>query len=204
MPPRSCKTSKPLRIDAQRNADRVLSAARQAFAEAGLGASYHDIAKLAGLGVGTVYRRFPDRAKLMEAVLFAILDELSACAVQALERSDAWPAFAEFFTTLALRTREHAGLSQSLDELGGQRVADARLRLIELMRALVERMQCDGLLRSDLTWRDIPFLAKTAAFGACVLDVPGDAAQACRCIAVVLDGMRQAAASPLPDHGRAG
>ncbi len=192
--------ARPLRPDAQRNTERVLSAARQAFAAAGLDASYHDIARLAGVGVGTVYRRFPDRAKLMEAVLLDILGELSDRAERALARTDAWPAFAEFFTALALRTREHAGLSESLDERGGSLVAAARHRLLDLMRTLADRTQRQGVLRGDLVWQDIPFLARIAAFGTCALDVPGDAIQAQRCIIVVLDGMRAAAVSPLPDH----
>lgn len=191
---------RPLRPDAQRNTERVLSGARQAFAAAGLGAGYHDIARLAGVGVGTVYRRFPDPAKLMEAVLLDILDELSGCAEHALARTDAWPAFADFFTTLALRTREHAGLSESLDERGGSLVAAARHRLIGLMHTLADRAQRQGVLRGDLAWQDIPFLARVAAFGTCALDVPGDAIQARRCIIVVLDGMRVTAVSPLPDH----
>lgn len=153
---------RPLRPDAQRNTERVLSGARQAFAAAGLGAGYHDIARLAGVGVGTVYRRFPDPAKLMEAVLLDILDELSGCAEHALARTDAWPAFADFFTTLALRTREHAGLSESLDERGGSLVAAARHRLIGLMHTLADRAQRQGVLRGDLAWQDIPFLARVA------------------------------------------
>jgi AcrR family transcriptional regulator len=136
--------------DAQRNAERVLLAARRAFAETGLDASYHDIARLADVGVGTVYRRYPDRMKLKEAVLVAILNELSECAEQALARTDIWPAFADFFTTLALRTREHSGLSESLDEHGGQLVADARIRLIGLMRTLSDRAQRHGVFRADL------------------------------------------------------
>lgn len=196
--------ARPLRPDARRNTERVLSAARQAFAAAGLDAGYHDIARLAGVGVGTVYRRFPDRAKLMEAVLLDILDELSGCAEQALARTDAWPAFADFFTALAFRTREHAGLSESLDERGGPLVAAARHRLINLIHTLADRAQRQGVLRSDLAWRDIPFLARVAAFGTCALDVPGDAIQAQRCIIVVLDGMRATAVSPLPSHAMDG
>lgn len=156
-----------------------------------------------GVGVGTVYRRFPDRAKLMESVLLGILDELSGCAEQALAQTDAWSAFADFFTALALRTREHAGLSESLDERGGPRVATARHRLIDLMRILTDRAQHGGVLRRDLAWRDIPFLAKITAFGTCALDVPGDVIQAQRCIIVVLDGMRVTAATHLPDHATA-
>ena len=194
------RAARRLRPDAQRNRERVLSGARQAFAAAGLDAGYHDIARLAGVGVGTVYRRFPDRAKLMEAVLLDILDELSDRAEQALTRTDAWPAFADFFTTLALRTREHAGLSESLDERGGALVAAARHRLIDLMHALTDHAQRQGVVRGDLAWRDMPFLARVAAFGTCAIDVPGDATQAKRCIIVILDGMRVTAASPLPAH----
>ena len=57
--------AQPLRADARQNAERVLAGARQAIAALGLGASYHDIARYAGVGVGTVYRRFPDRSELL-------------------------------------------------------------------------------------------------------------------------------------------
>ena len=59
------------------NLQRVLVGARQAIADIGLSAGYHDVARLAGVGVGTVYRRFPDRMDLLEAVLLDVLDELT-------------------------------------------------------------------------------------------------------------------------------
>ena len=170
-----------------------------------------DVARQSGIDLGHV-RRLPRQPGRRRRIWrgrglvrfnpqFASLEAiLSHCAEQALGRTDAWPAFADFFTALALLKREHAGSSESLDDRGGPLVAAAKRRLIDLMRGLADRAQRQGVLRADLAWRDIPFLARIAAFGTCALDVPGDAIQVQRCIIVVLDGMGVAAVTPLPDH----
>lgn len=198
--PSAQRPPRPPRADARRNAARVLTAARQAVAAHGFDVSYHEIARLAGVGVGTVYRRFPERAQLLEAVLLDVLGELADSAEQALGEDESWPAFTRFFTGLALRTGENAGLSDSLDDRGGPQVAAARRTLLDRVRRLTERAQRDGVLRADLSWRDIPFLARAAAAGACVLDIPADPLQVERCVTVVLDGMRAPASTPLPDR----
>ncbi|MET7763222.1 TetR/AcrR family transcriptional regulator [Streptomyces sp. NPDC005393] len=198
--PSAQRPARPPRADARRNAARVLTGARQAVAAHGLDVGYHEIARLAGVGVGTVYRRFPERAQLLEAVLLDVLGELADSAEAALTEDGGWPAFSRFFTELALRTGENAGLSESLDDRGGPQVAAARLRLLDLLRRLTERAQRNGALRTDLSWRDIPFLAKSATSGGYVLDLPADRLQAERCATVVLDGMRAPARTPLPDR----
>ncbi|WP_431771178.1 TetR/AcrR family transcriptional regulator [Streptomyces cucumeris] len=192
--PSAERPERPPRADARRNAARVLTGARQAVAAHGLDVSYHEIARRAGVGVGTVYRRYPERGQLMEAVLLDLLGELTTGAERALDRGADWPAFTSFFTDLALRTGENAGLTASLDDRGGPRVAAARRRLLELLRRLTERAQRAGTLRADLRWHDIPFLAKAATSAAGVLDLPDDRSRAERCIRVVLDGMRPPAA----------
>ncbi|MCO5994221.1 TetR/AcrR family transcriptional regulator [Actinoallomurus rhizosphaericola] len=177
------------RADAQRNAGLVLAGARRAVAVHGLGVSYHEIARLAGVGVGTVYRRFPQRDQLMAAVLLDILDELIDEAERALECPDPWEGFTGVFTSLALRARENAGLSGSLDEQGGPRVAAQRRRLLDLLHRITERAHRAGVLRDDVGWQDIPFLAQAATPTGCVLDVPAGPQQAQRAITVILDGL---------------
>lgn len=183
---------RPLRADARRNAERVLAGARRAVADLGLDVSYHDIARRAGVGVGTVYRRFPDRARLLEAVLLDVIDELSAHARQALRGEDPWSEFVGFFGTLAVRIGENAGLSDSLQERGGARVAAARDRLLRLVRELVDRARRAGSLREDIRWQDVAALAASIPVaGRCFLDLETTPQQVQRCIAVLTDGLHR-------------
>ena len=115
----------PLRADARRNQARVLEGARLAFAAGGFDASYHEVARLAGVGVGTVYRRYPDRDALFEALLVDVLDELTAKAEAASVGSDGWASFSQFFLDLSAYPGRHAGLSGQLKGRS-QRVAAAR------------------------------------------------------------------------------
>lgn len=179
----------PRRADARRNEARVLDAAREAFAAGGLDASYHDIARRAGVGVGTVYRRFPDRDALLEAVLVDILDSLSAEAEAASADPDGWQAFAAFFTGLSMAVRRHAGLSGRLDGRGGARVATARDRLLRAIRRLHGHARADGL-RPDVGWQDVLFLAQAAAAEGCGFDLDVGEGHRRRALAVILDGLR--------------
>ncbi len=179
----------PLRADARRNRERVLEGARAAFAASGFEASYHEIAHLTGVGVGTVYRRYPQREALVQAVLLDILDELTAMARAACAEADAWAAFAGVFSALSAQIRRHAGLSERLDGRGGRKVAEARRRLLDAIEALL-RHALQGGLRPDVGWRDILFLAQAAAAQGCGLGVEADDDGRARALAVILDGLR--------------
>ncbi|MEA2405577.1 MAG: hypothetical protein QOE08_2224, partial [Thermoleophilaceae bacterium] len=84
--------TKPLRADARRNRASVLEAARAAFADAGLDAQMDDVAARSGLGVGTVYRHFPTKDALVEALVEERFLELERIAAEKLERDDPWEA----------------------------------------------------------------------------------------------------------------
>src|SRR5918912_4352335 len=89
-------THRPLRADAARNRARVLDAARGAFAESGLGVGVEEIARRAGVGKGTLYRRFPTKEALVRAIFDDILAEYERLAAAAAEEPDAGEAFARF------------------------------------------------------------------------------------------------------------
>ncbi|MFI6948183.1 TetR/AcrR family transcriptional regulator [Streptomyces sp. NPDC050422] len=181
----------PLRIDAQRNAALVLAAARRAVASHGLDVSYHEIAREAGVGVGTVYRRYSERDQLMAAVLGDILGELTDTAHQALDSDDAWEGFSLLFTSLAIRTAQNAGLSGSLDQHGGPAITKQRHQLLELVHKVIERAQDDGHLRRDLAWQDVLQLTGAVAVQGCVLGCEPDPARGHRSVlTVLLDGLR--------------
>ena len=177
------------RADARRNAECVLRAAQDAFAEHGLTASYHVIAQRAKVGVGTVYRHYPERVELLRAVLLDILAAMQACAEEATTDPDGRAGFARFFLALVTRMRSHAGLSESLDAHGGLEVADARRRLLTAIRTLCEAARCSGL-RADVDWRDVLFLAQAAGGAAvCALDTALTDERARRCTGVIVDGL---------------
>ena len=85
-----------LRADAERNRQRILAAAAELFTERGLEPSLDDVARHAGVGVGTVYRRFPDKASLADALFDERIDALVALAEQAQAEPDAWAALVSF------------------------------------------------------------------------------------------------------------
>src|SRR5437763_15723704 len=87
---------RPLRADAERNRERILAAAREAFAEDGLDVGLHEIAKRAGVGVGTVYRRFPEKEQLIEALFHDRIEEVVGIAERGLAFDDAWTGLEHF------------------------------------------------------------------------------------------------------------
>src|SRR3954469_20768899 len=86
-------SDRPLRADARRNREKVLAAARAVFSEHGRDAQMDDVARRAGVGVGTVYRHFPTKEALIEALMVAAFETIAAAAEAALEIDDPWEAF---------------------------------------------------------------------------------------------------------------
>jgi AcrR family transcriptional regulator len=153
---------RPLRKDAERNRQRILDAASQVFAERGLDATLDDIADHAGLGVGTVYRRFPNKEALVETLFEQRVEQMVALAEQATAEQEPWPAFAAFLRRAAFLHAEDRGLQQAMlsGGYGHKRVAAARARLLPAIVGLIERAQAEGTLRPDFRPTDIPIILK--------------------------------------------
>jgi AcrR family transcriptional regulator len=151
---------RPLRRDAERNRQRILEVAREAFAEDGLAVTLDEIARRAGVGVGTVYRRFADKEQLIDALFEERIGEMVALAEEALGHDDAWEGLIHF---LECATAAHAG-DRGLKEValsgvhGLGRVARARQLMTPLMTRLVARAQEQGSLRPDIEATDLPLL----------------------------------------------
>ena len=96
------KAPRPLRRDAQRNRERILDAARELFAERGVAVTLDDIAKRAGVGVGTVYRRYSNKDALLDELFEEGIDELAASAEALLASRDAWDALIRFLEQLEI------------------------------------------------------------------------------------------------------
>src|SRR4051812_17445659 len=192
--------ARPLRRDAERNRHRILEAAADAFAERGLTITMDDIAEHAGVGVGTVYRRFPQKELLIEALFEERVGELVALAERALEQDDPWEALVGFLERAQALQATNRGLKELVLSTthGRERVACVRERLAPLADALVERAQASGQLRADLDGTDLPVIQ--VMLGA-VVDVTRDVAPETwrRMLAIVVDGLRaQESHTPLP------
>ena len=151
---------RPLRRDAARNRQRVLKAASEVFTERGLDVSLDEVARHAGVGVGTVYRRFRTKEDLVEALFVDRIEAVAALAEDAAEAPDPWTGLAHFMEQAAEMLAGDSGLRQLLmfATYGGDRVRYARQRNAPVVTKLVERVQAAGQLRSDLQPTDIPFI----------------------------------------------
>jgi AcrR family transcriptional regulator len=152
--------ARPLRRDAERNRVRILRAAAEVFTERGLQATLDDVAERAGVGVGTVYRRFPDKEALVEALFSERLDTLVGFAEQALAEPDPWTALATFLEQAASVIAGDRGLRQILmfATYGRDRVDQARARMLPVVSAIVRRAQETGDVRGDLSPTDVPLI----------------------------------------------
>jgi AcrR family transcriptional regulator len=182
---------RPLRKDAARNRLRILEAARELFAQRGLEVTLDDVAHHAGVGVGTVYRRFPDKEQLIEALFEDRLAAVGGLAEQALEAEDAWEGLVGFLeATMGLQAADR-GLKEII--LGGphgrEHVAAARRRIAPLVARLVARAQAQGALRSDVRVTDMPLLQLMVG---AIIDVSRDVEPELwrRFLGLLLDGLR--------------
>lgn len=151
---------KPLRADAQRNRVRVLEAANRCFCEKGLDAQMDDIAARAGVGVGTVYRHFPTKDALVQALAAERFARLAERAKAALEEPDPVKAFESFMRDAAEIQSADRGLSQiqAHDPLVMRQAAERQSDLMESTEKLVERAKAAGGLRQDVSAGDVPMV----------------------------------------------
>jgi AcrR family transcriptional regulator len=153
----ACEMGRPLRADAARNRELILCTAAQVFAEQGLDAGYDEIARRAGIGVGTVYRRFPERAGLIQALFESRIAEVIDLAEQAAGRADSWDALVWFLERAIERQVADRGLKEVLVRSISEEEhrAMGRERFRPAIEGLVVRAQRDGVLRGDVSTADI-------------------------------------------------
>jgi AcrR family transcriptional regulator len=190
----------PLRTDAQHNRERLLNAARELFAGQGVDVPLEEIARRAGVSIGTLYNRFPTRGHLVEAVFTDRLEKMVALARAALADDDPWHGFAGYLTSVCELQATDRGFNEvaarglhgsvAVQELYGQ----AQAAMTEVLR----RAQEAGELRADLVLEDLGFviwgISRTVEMTA------GVAPQLWRRhLALMLDGFRAQAAHPLPE-----
>jgi AcrR family transcriptional regulator len=192
-------TERPLRRDAERNRQRILETAGALFAERGLGVSLDEIARHAGVGVGTVYRRFPDKEQLIDALFEDRLAEILAAATAALEISDPWEGLAHFVE----RSMELQVADRALKELllsttaAHARIEHGRQQIQPVVDAILDRAREAGVVRDDLDISDLLLLQHAIGEAAeYTHEVAPEAWRRILCIA--LDGLRPDRRRPSP------
>ena len=157
---REAPAPRPLRRDAERNRQRILRAASEVFTTRGLQVSLDDVAQHAGVGVGTVYRRFPDKESLVEALFEERIQAMAALAEKALAEPDSWTGLVTFLETACTELATDHGLREILmfASYGRDRVQRGKARMQPLVTQLVQRAQRDGQVRQDLRPTDIIFI----------------------------------------------
>jgi AcrR family transcriptional regulator len=198
---------RPLRADAERNRRRILVAAAEVFAKRGLDAGLDEIARHAGVGTGTVYRRFPDKAMLIEALFESRIDTLIDVAEKALAMPDPWAGLVHFLETSIEMQQADRGLKEVLfgdgcspgTHPGGSRFTAKMNSLIPTFSAIVDRAKAAGQLRPDVSTTDLAviqfMLNSVGTFAAAV-----EPQLWRRQLAILLDGLRteREGITPLP------
>lgn len=192
--PAPTEKTKPLRLDAERNRAAILTAAATVYAERGSHPSLEEVAKLAGVGVGTVYRRFPTKGLLIEALLEATMrdyaERIEAFAVQA--ETEPWEAFRGHVMSLVHMQANDRAFSEVIADPTSSSDAfrDHHDRALRASLALTARAQSAGVLREDFHHRDLLILTR-ASHGIVAAGDPEDVGDPVRLAELFLDGLRR-------------
>ncbi|GAA3446708.1 TetR/AcrR family transcriptional regulator [Planomonospora venezuelensis] len=192
--------AKPLRKDAQRNRDLLVAAARELFAERGLDVPLEEIARCAGVSIGTLYNRFPGRGELVGAVFADRVAATRALAEEALAMPGAWDGLVHLLEGVCALQAADLGYNALASGRGpssavsGEILAEGR----DLMRRIVTRAQESGELRPDVTLEDMVFVIWGHAR---TVEATAEIAPRLwrRHLALLLDGFRAPAPGPLPE-----
>ena len=178
------------RSDARRNRGRVIEAARRCMARDGLDAQMEEIARRAGVGVGTVYRHFKTKDDLVEALAAERFERLRDLAVDALRKDDPWSSFEDFMRESARIQTDDRALSEVLTSRPDtmRRAAEA-VDILGLVGELLGRAQAAGVVREDVRPDDVPMLMCALAG-----TFRNPHADPDRYIGIALDGLRAAGA----------
>jgi AcrR family transcriptional regulator len=174
---------RPKRADARRNYEKVLSTARQAFAEGGESTALEEIARRAGVGIGTLYRHFPNRQALLEALYVGEVEEMCRSAAE-LDGSDPWQALNAFIAYIGTKRALAAELSNYLDQ-DAELFQVCRTSLFEAGEPLLKKAQEAGVVRQDVSIGELIQMVVGIA------KIPAkDPEQNAHILRVALDGLR--------------
>ena len=178
---------RPKRADARRNYEKVLTAARQAFAEGGESTALEEIARRAGVGIGTLYRHFPTRQALLEALYVDEVEEVCRSAAE-LDGGDPWEALSTWFERFIAYVATKRALAHELlnyMEVDAPLFQTCRASLFSAGEPLLRRAQDAGAVRPDATFAEVMQMVMGIA------KIPtGDQAQVEHILRIALDGLR--------------
>lgn len=189
-----------LRVDAERNRQRIVAAARETFAELGLDAPIDEIARRARVGVGTLYRRYPTRADLVAAAFEAKMAAYAEAARRALADPDPWSGFCGYVKEICGMQAADRGFSTVLTMTfpTAKRFEADRDRAFADFVRLIDRAKAAGKLRADFVPEDMPlFLIANAGVLSATADAAPESGQ--RLVGYLLQACSASAAQPLPD-----
>ena len=189
-----------LRSDAERNRERVLSTARQVFAEQGLNASTNEIARRAGVGVATLFRRFPTRDDLVGAVFADKMSAYAAAIDDALADSDPWRGFCGFVERVCQMQADDRGFADvlTLTFPTAKALEAERDRSARALAELLDQAKATGRLRQDFAHQDVPLVLMANA--GVVVGTRDAAPEAWRrLVGYLLQSFAADAARPLPE-----
>ena len=188
-----------LRADAERNRDRIVAAAREVFAERGLHAPMGEVACRAGVGVGTLYRRFPTRADLVAATFEPKMAAYADAVASTLTQADPWKGFCDYVHTVCAMQAADRGLNDvlTLTFPTAKRFEAERARARDGLVELITRAKATGRLRSEFVPEDLVMLLMANAG---VINATGDAAPNTwkRLVAYMIQAFAAESAGPLP------
>src|SRR3954463_2331783 len=194
-------TDRPLPADAERNRRRIIAAAASVFAERGLDVSLDEIAHAAGVGVGTVYRRFPDKDALIDALFETKIAALEQLTQDALAMEDPWEGFVHFMRGMSRSHAKDRGLKECIfsADRGRERAERARQAIAPVAAELLERAQGEGRVRADVVATDMPLMPSAVVYIAdAVREISPDSWE--RLLTIFLDGLaaQRDGTTPLP------
>ncbi|HET6857259.1 MAG TPA: helix-turn-helix domain-containing protein [Streptomyces sp.] len=182
---------RPMRADARRNYERLLDEARTAFAEHGTDASLEDVARRAGVGIGTLYRHFPNRHALMSAVFQGAVDELLAHSHALADSEAPCTALVTWLRDIVTHAGEYRGLARELMSASrddGSALARCSTPMREAGERLLVRARESGAVRPDVSIGDLMQLTNAIALAA--EQTPDDPELADRLLMLTLKGLR--------------
>jgi AcrR family transcriptional regulator len=187
-----------LRSDAAANRARVIEAARAAFAEHGPDITVDEIARLAGVGVGTLYRRFPVKEDLVRAILEERVAELLALLHTSAQDCEPLTAIEDFLDAVVRIQAEDRGVLRLMAQaLGPAAYPDNIGELYDAVWRLLRAGQRAGQVRADVKKQDVPALLRMANAAVSPADAPCDGLKAARrCTSIVVAGLRPAWGAP--------
>ena len=189
--------ARPQRVDARANRGRILDVAEEVFGKGGESASTEEVARLAGVGIGTVFRHFPTKAALLQAVLVRRFDLLREQAEALLDAADPGEAFLGLFGHLAGHAPAKIAITEALLDAGGDRDGDAARASAGLHRAigaLLDHAQQAGAVRDDVELPEVYALLVGTSRAAARADLDDEARA--RLLAIVSDGLAPAPGRP--------